>query len=195
MKAIETIYKGYRFRSRLEARWAVFFDALGVPYQYEPEGFDLGKAGYYLPDFYLPEQDRWVEIKPDSWPSHPVFDMMDEDHTLWSLVVLVGQPWLDPDAVSCHSYRGHTLCSTDSGDGPHWGYQGFISCDHPYLWCECPVCHTVGIEFDGRSARLCACLNVNKAYNTGSPRLLAAYREARQARFEHGQIGGPREWK
>jgi hypothetical protein len=25
-KAIETHYKGYRFRSRLEARWAVFFD-------------------------------------------------------------------------------------------------------------------------------------------------------------------------
>jgi hypothetical protein len=28
IKAIETSYKGYRFRSRLEARWAVFFDAL-----------------------------------------------------------------------------------------------------------------------------------------------------------------------
>ncbi len=31
IKAIETRYKGYRFRSRLEARWAVFFDALSVP--------------------------------------------------------------------------------------------------------------------------------------------------------------------
>ena len=28
IKAIETVYNGYRFRSRLEARWAVFFDAL-----------------------------------------------------------------------------------------------------------------------------------------------------------------------
>lgn len=37
IKPIETIYNGYRFRSRLEARWAVFFDALGVEYQYEPE--------------------------------------------------------------------------------------------------------------------------------------------------------------
>ncbi|MCB6994492.1 hypothetical protein LI177_13475 [bacterium 210820-DFI.6.37] len=27
LKAIQTEYKGYRFRSRLEARWAVFFDA------------------------------------------------------------------------------------------------------------------------------------------------------------------------
>ena len=30
IKAIETEYNGYKFRSRLEARWAVFFDALGV---------------------------------------------------------------------------------------------------------------------------------------------------------------------
>ena len=30
IKAIETYYKGYRFRSRLEARWAVFFDAAGI---------------------------------------------------------------------------------------------------------------------------------------------------------------------
>jgi len=51
MKAIETKYKGYRFRSRLEARWAVFFDALGIDWEYEPEGYDLGEAGWYLPDF------------------------------------------------------------------------------------------------------------------------------------------------
>ena len=51
IKAIETIYNGYRFRSRLEARWAVFFDALGVDYEYEPEGFNLPNGGRYLPDF------------------------------------------------------------------------------------------------------------------------------------------------
>ena len=51
IKAIETKYKGYRFRSRLEARWAVYFDTLGVAWEYEPEGFDLGNGLYYLPDF------------------------------------------------------------------------------------------------------------------------------------------------
>jgi hypothetical protein len=50
MKAIETRYKGYRFRSRLEARWAVVLDSLGVRWQYEPEGF-MTSAGPYLPDF------------------------------------------------------------------------------------------------------------------------------------------------
>lgn len=63
LKAIETRYKGYRFRSRLEARWAVFFDTLSIKYEYEPEGFDLGSIGLYLPDFFLPQFGMWAEIK------------------------------------------------------------------------------------------------------------------------------------
>jgi len=51
MKPIETRYKGYRFRSRLEARWAVFFDALGIKWEYEPEGFEFDDGTRYLPDF------------------------------------------------------------------------------------------------------------------------------------------------
>ena len=51
IKAIETLYNGYRFRSRLEARWAIFFDVLGVEYEYEPEGFLLPSGNKYLPDF------------------------------------------------------------------------------------------------------------------------------------------------
>lgn len=53
IKPIETVYKGYRFRSRLEARWAVFFDALGIEWEYEPEGFVLPNGMKYLPDFRL----------------------------------------------------------------------------------------------------------------------------------------------
>lgn len=52
MKAIETRWKGYRFRSRTEARWAVFFDAAGIDFEYEPEGYVL-PSGPYLPDFRL----------------------------------------------------------------------------------------------------------------------------------------------
>jgi hypothetical protein len=63
IRAIETEYNGYRFRSRLEARWAVFFDTLGVSYEYEKEGFET-EAGRYLPDFWLPQFGAWYEIKP-----------------------------------------------------------------------------------------------------------------------------------
>lgn len=65
IKAIETHYAGCRFRSRLEARWAIFFDTLGIEWQYEPEGFEL-PSGRYLPDFFLPNIGtcgQWGEVK------------------------------------------------------------------------------------------------------------------------------------
>lgn len=66
MKAIETRYSGCRFRSRTEARWAVFFNANGWTWQYEPEGFRLPSGGY-LPDFLIEGEGlerRWFEVKP-----------------------------------------------------------------------------------------------------------------------------------
>lgn len=72
-RAIQTIYRGYRFRSRLEARWAVFFETLGLKWEYEPEGFELGDGFRYLPDFRVtyPGRNRseqhthWFEVKGD----------------------------------------------------------------------------------------------------------------------------------
>lgn len=64
VKAIETKYAGCRFRSRLEARWAVFFDAMGIEWEYEVEGFLVGpQRRPYLPDFWLPGERVWVEVK------------------------------------------------------------------------------------------------------------------------------------
>lgn len=64
IKPIETVYNGYQFRSRLEARWAVFFDNLGIKYEYEPEGYVLRNGKWYLPDFFLPKPfGIYVEIK------------------------------------------------------------------------------------------------------------------------------------
>ena len=65
IKPIETRAYGHRFRSRLEARWAVAFTEAAIEWQYEPDGFDLGDAGFYLPDFWLPQVNMWAEVKPD----------------------------------------------------------------------------------------------------------------------------------
>ena len=63
--AITTPYAGVLFRSRIEARWAVFFDHLGLRWDYEPERYGFAtQRGTYLPDFYLPQIGLFVEVKP-----------------------------------------------------------------------------------------------------------------------------------
>lgn len=59
---IDTEYKGYFFRSRLEARWAVFFEKMGWRWEYEVEGYEL-PSGRYLPDFYFPDLNCYAEVK------------------------------------------------------------------------------------------------------------------------------------
>lgn len=62
IKSKPTIYRGTKYRSRLEARWAAMFDLLGWRYQYEP--FDLPG---WTPDFQVfGSNGRYIlfEIKP-----------------------------------------------------------------------------------------------------------------------------------
>ncbi len=61
-RGIETIYKGYKFRSKLEAQWAAMFDLLEWPWVYEPLDLDG-----YIPDFVLnfPKHPLLVEVKPE----------------------------------------------------------------------------------------------------------------------------------
>jgi hypothetical protein len=59
-KAIPTLYNGIQFRSRLEAKWAAFFDLMNWRYEYEP--FDLDG---YIPDFLvMGYKPTLVEVKP-----------------------------------------------------------------------------------------------------------------------------------
>jgi hypothetical protein len=195
MKAIDTIYNGYRFRSRLEARWAVFFDTLGVKYEYEREGYDLDGI-WYLPDFWLPEQDCWVEIKGEE----PTQQEFNKGHRLAvvtgkNLYILSGEIRLPHDMGE---YDGHYLCLSDWDQDKKYDENGDLSSDvkksfqraisfsdNGQWWCECPYCHKVGIQFEGRAARLCECSEGDRMHNAESPRLLEAYTAARQARFEH----------
>lgn len=66
IEAIPTMYKGVRFRSRLEAQWAVFWDELGVKWEYEPQTFKFPDGKQYTPDFWIVDLALWVEIKPNA---------------------------------------------------------------------------------------------------------------------------------
>jgi|SRR5215208_4017187 len=174
LRPIDTVYNGYRFRSRLEARWAVFFDVLGVPYDYEPEGYDLGRVGWYLPDFWLPEQRCWVEIKPaDNWTFHPKIAALASGSGFQGLYVC-GNPWFG-----------------DYGIRHHLGDEDWSFCEHPHrfalgrrdeqeLWVVHEDCcwHCLNPRTDDARYPL-----------QEAPRIMEAYEAARGARFEHGERG------
>lgn len=54
-------YSGVVFRSRLEARWALFFDLMGWDWDYEPGMYPVG-GRMYIPDFWV-DALGWVEVK------------------------------------------------------------------------------------------------------------------------------------
>lgn len=192
IKAIETVYSGYRFRSRLEARWAVFFDGLGIEYEYEPEGFDLGgDFGRYLPDFFLPAQQAWVEVKQgylreqdfETWARALIKTValafeIGADTALRTCLLICGEPYLDRYTIS------GIVKGLPPEDGFDAGHFALGRRDERELW--------VAGE-DGAF-----CLNVitddEKWPISDSPKLIEAYILARQARFEHGQKGAPSKW-
>jgi hypothetical protein len=66
MKVLPSIFNGTLFRSRLEARWAIYFHTANIRWLYEPESYCLDNGIWYVPDFYLPELDCFVEVKPQN---------------------------------------------------------------------------------------------------------------------------------
>ncbi len=93
IEAIETTWSGFRFRSRLEARWAVFFKSLDIEFLYEPEAFRLSDGTVYLPDFYLPRIKFFAEVKPCDFTSGELFKAEEiTKGTGRQLLMLVGSP-------------------------------------------------------------------------------------------------------
>lgn len=165
IKPIETNYKGYRFRSRLEARWAVFFDALGVAWDYEKEGYDLGDAGWYLPDFWLPSLGIFVEIKPGetSLFGHRHLEVFSQ------AILICGEPG-DYKSYDYVNYGSGTLCADLGvwGTSDEWLGFGFIT-------------HR---SFSGYLPRECS---RSDGFTSFSIAIKDAGIAARSARFEHGE--------
>ncbi len=183
MKPIETIYKGFRFRSRIEARWATFYDSLGIEWEYEKEGYDLGNGILYLPDFYIPHLDCFIEIKGE-YPGQKDQDKISilAQESKKNVYVFTGQieiPYgekYNPDKSFVYS------CFVDNNIY-------CVSWDNEQHWCECRFCGFLGTEWSGMVNRLpCVCGSDSSRYsNYDSPLLLQSYYHAKQARFEYGK--------
>ncbi len=137
IKAIETQYKGYRFRSRLEARWAIFFDFSGIKWYYENEGYELS-SGWYLPDFWLPEYRLHVEVKPDGICKHAASFRDDE---VGAIAVTQGLPDEGVE-VYCWDIGDSSAGSSDRwcqwSDGPRGIKLHCNRASHRELYFDCP---------------------------------------------------------
>ena len=172
LRAIQTSYKGCRFRSRAEARWAVFLDTLGVEWTYEVEGFDLDRL-WYLPDFWLPKLNTWLEVKgvtPTALEIRKAQRLAESSHS--KVLVLSGQPWIGEHNITLVSSDGYGV-----EDHLIWGeINGSLCLEYPdgiRLEMQTPhfVRH-VGLEY-------------RKDIEFEGSALQRAFVEARGARFEN----------
>lgn len=166
IKSIETRYAGCRFRSRTEARWAVLLDALGVKWEYEKEGFEL-PSGRYLPDFWIPEWDSWLEIKgtvPSDAERRLTYEL--SDATGKRAIIAYGIPEENGEQLESMMILRQRLAEDNRGFVLASDMEWFDSTQPlPYRY----------VPFK----------DLTKAHLT--PRLKAAINKARSARFEHGE--------
>src|SRR5512145_1682424 len=116
---VPTMYRSVRFRSRLEARYAAFFDALKWPWQYEP--IDL--AGY-IPDFLLAfRRPLLVEVKP----STEDFELAKEkiEHSGWDGEAIITCGSVDDSTIGIFGAREP---GPDVANPPSWGEARVFFC-------------------------------------------------------------------
>jgi len=151
MEAQKIYYNENIFRSKLEAMWAIFFDNLNIPYQYEPCRFEIeGLRKNYLPDFYLPKtylrdkdiQGVYVEIKHEDFQGD--FDHIGDGFP-GNIILFCGTPYYNTfqskDRLRCNS--GFEYSKSFTGDlkidESFWD-------DNMAMW-VCPNCNASKIEF------------------------------------------------
>jgi hypothetical protein len=176
----------------------VFFDALGLKWEYEPEGFVLPSGKHYLPDFRVTIRGvvHWFEIKPGDQGENDLFtEFMAASPHEWCGAVLNDIP--DPQHVKKTQGQYYEGIGSDR-PFMHWGGGegadedgGGGGWDNNYRFCVCEKCGAVGFKFDGRSARIgCGCdihKDSDKNYTPDHPKIVSAFAKARAARFEHDE--------
>lgn len=183
IKPIETNYNGYRFRSRLEARWAVFFDVLGIEWEYEKEGYDLDGIKY-LPDFWLPKYQYWFEIKGQDPTTEEINKAKAlQDTSGFPVIIAISLP---------HFNRNFAYCCDFSDSSA--GYSEWENA----RWFICNLCKQIDLGISHKEDTYISTTNFEKVgvcqhsikQRRGShAQLMKAYNAAKAAQFEFGKEG------
>ncbi len=194
IRSIQTEYNGYLFRSRLEARWAVFFDACGADWEYEPEGIVLSDGTKYLPDFYLIDFHCYFEVKrkgiqgtdQGSEAESKISDGMHCDR--WAGIIAYGDPMDDALIIFCQE--------TDDGGGGSYengvtiGIHPDTGKPHLFAYTDRRDRYFMTSFAEDGSAEIPMTTHEYGRYcykDFVTDKVVAARKLARQARFEHGE--------
>lgn len=166
MKAIETAYRETWFKSRTEARWAVFFDHIGLRWEYEREGYVVGGEPY-LPDFWLPDLQAFFEVKGKA----PI----DRE---WR----VAQALADESGFPVYlAWGGLGAPLTADENCARFSPSSKVA-DLGQLWCTCPDCGRVALAPMGNGNAICG-LDGPPKFTADAAALNHAYSAARRQVF------------
>lgn len=114
----ETLYRGINFKTEIEAKWAVFFDAAEIPYEYQNDPFTLADKREYRPSFFLPwfdayltVIDRKTEWETICWHEESMRMMYEGDPTGdgCMTMIIIGTPVYCEKSVYCtYEFNGET---------------------------------------------------------------------------------------
>ncbi len=171
--SIPTTYKGTRFRSRLEAKWAAFFDLCGWEWTYEPFEYPG-----WIPDFLL-QGDVLVEVKPYSRKEEFVSLTKEIEDSLSQ----VGEDSREVIICGCNGpcvMEGvetiGLLGELSSPDGFWWDWSDFGICWESKKW---DFCHCIG-HYQGR---------VHGGYSGSCPKSMT-----REAKLMWAKAGNSTQW-
>lgn len=147
-RGIPTTYRGQNFRSRLEARWAAFFDLVGWRWTYEPF-----ETPHWIPDFLVHgDAPLLVEVGPVSTEAEyreKAVKAIQADH---GPTLVVG---VSPVAGTGY---GAPLAGILTTDG--WAMApGFAQ------WSRCSTCTCLGIDTDFGEYKLRPCGHRNEGHD------------------------------
>lgn len=194
--AQQTHYNGRHFRSRLEARWAVFFDSLGIQYHYEPDGFALPSGEKYQPDFLLPavylrrgKPGLYVEVKPTVEAIHASHLTLSEFGSGYRDFRYPPDPYTIPQLEDPHP-GAHNLVVLVGNVTSHAAYGEFGHFQYGPWWDDnmgfqrCGVCAAHKVDFIGGSYDDCPRCGEKDASTPYHPALKDAEEAALSMRFD-----------
>lgn len=180
-----TKLRNYKFRSELAAKWAVFFDACGVDWDYELESFDLGNGLFYHPafllygvegrcygDLYVDVKDRLTDEDARKIVLFSGYDENDLNRPMKNRILVVG----DIPDVGCINGCVHSIVTVCYEGKKPFSFN-FQLIDGDFFGVHPGVNKKGFFELFGDDS--------NYLRDMDDVATLSAYRAAKQARFEY----------